>query len=114
MEKQPEIKLQQVMVFGMCLFNPMSFYGFDGTYLIIDSDFHQIKTRCKTVHEAPYLKASRVFQVERLPSKTTARQRAHGHHGVPLHVGVYLDTAVPSQRITDQPGKGRGNLSFFR
>ena len=114
MEKQPEIKLQQVMVFGMCLFIPMSFYGFDGTYLITDSDFHQIKSRCKTFHEVTYLKVSRVFQVKRPLSKTATRQRAHGHHGLSLHVGVYLDTAVPSQRITDQPGKGGGSLSLFR
>lgn len=42
MEKQPESRLQQVMVLGMWYFNLMLFYGFQGERLLINGNLDQI------------------------------------------------------------------------
>ena len=57
-EKQPEIKLQQVIVFGICCFKPILSYRFQSTNLIPMPQSYQIDARHQLLGQLAHRKAS--------------------------------------------------------
>ena len=55
MEKQPEIRLQQVMAFGICCFRRILSHSFQGANPIFMLQRYQINTWRKTIHQTANL-----------------------------------------------------------